>query len=266
MGRKKKEINKDGAFQTRFRELYQRSGKTHEALAKALEVSRPTITGWLDGKSIPDIDALARIAQHFHVSADYLLGLSDMVSFDVSLKAAAEYTGLSEKAVNRLHVGFDGWRFDGVKITEKEKKQILSITSDLIQSPFFKHLVYNLMKISQEAYYQRVLFILQVRHLIFNQPKNHPRTHHLAKKDRDIAVANLIDIFEEFAYFPRRSIPDRVNAMDDPELKGWVIHVRRDLSKHSDLRQFHMSKAFSQYIDRVIYRSNQRAENHFQEK
>ena len=63
MGRMKKEFNSDGLFQVRLRDLYTENNITQKELAIALGVSRPTIAGWLLGKNLPDIDALAKLAQ-----------------------------------------------------------------------------------------------------------------------------------------------------------------------------------------------------------
>ncbi len=51
------------------------------------------------------IETLATLSNHFGVSADYLLGLSDYRTTDADTKTAAKTTGLSEEAVSTLR----GW-------------------------------------------------------------------------------------------------------------------------------------------------------------
>lgn len=51
-------------------------GDTQQALADRLNVSVSTIRSWESEKSAPSHEALVRICRIYHVSADYLLGLS----------------------------------------------------------------------------------------------------------------------------------------------------------------------------------------------
>lgn len=61
----------DVLFQLRTeRGVYQRE------LAEYLSVSVGTISNYENGVHCPDLKALCRIAEYFHVSADYLLGLT----------------------------------------------------------------------------------------------------------------------------------------------------------------------------------------------
>lgn len=51
---------------------------TQAALAGKLGVSLPTVRAWEQGKSSPSHEMLVMICQLYHVSADFLLGLSDL--------------------------------------------------------------------------------------------------------------------------------------------------------------------------------------------
>ena len=46
---------------------------------------------------------VAQLAKHYGVSSDYLLGLSDVPTTDMELRAVCEYTGLSQAAALSLH-------------------------------------------------------------------------------------------------------------------------------------------------------------------
>lgn len=260
MGRKRKEFNKDGTFQTRFRDIWSKTKRTQEDLAKALGVSRPTVVGWLDGKNIPDILSLTKIAQLFNVSADYLLGLSDTVSPDVNARAAVEYTGLSEAAVEWLHIGLDDFECDGVSISEEEKKENLSAASALIQSKAFTKMVQNLNEVSVAAYLERILVILEEHHSECDLPEEDPDFRYAKKEDRDIVIANLIHVLEMGKFFEDESIPDKVNAMDDEELASYVVQALISNREDNELHQFHAAKAFNGYIDQIIKESYQKAE------
>lgn len=49
----------------------------NQELLDILGVTSPTISGWKKG-SLPKAEVLCRMATHFHVTTDYLLGLSEL--------------------------------------------------------------------------------------------------------------------------------------------------------------------------------------------
>ena len=72
-------------------------------LAEKIGISQGVISAIKNKKvKAPGADTIFRIANHFNVSADYLLGLSEASTQDVKLKAVCEYTGLSQKAIEIL--------------------------------------------------------------------------------------------------------------------------------------------------------------------
>lgn len=76
-GRKKKEIGSNSPFASRLRNILEQRSITQSALAEAIGVSRQSIGQWKDGKTVPDILDLRKIAIFFGVSTDYLLCLSN---------------------------------------------------------------------------------------------------------------------------------------------------------------------------------------------
>lgn len=69
-------------------------------LAVKIGISQGVISSIKNNKAkAPAADTIFRIARYFNVSADYLLGLSDVPSVDVDLKAVCDYTGLSLESV-----------------------------------------------------------------------------------------------------------------------------------------------------------------------
>ena len=51
---------------------------TQQDLANKMNVSKFTVSSWEQGKSEPSHEMLVRICRLYHVSADYLLGLSNV--------------------------------------------------------------------------------------------------------------------------------------------------------------------------------------------
>lgn len=61
-----------------IRELRREKGLTQTELANEISTTQDTISLWELGKSYPDIVNVVKICKFFGVSADYLLGLSDI--------------------------------------------------------------------------------------------------------------------------------------------------------------------------------------------
>jgi len=65
-------------FTVRLKELRKSKGVSQTALAEALGVSQQAVGKWETARSSPDPGTVAQIAEFFGVSADYLLGCSDL--------------------------------------------------------------------------------------------------------------------------------------------------------------------------------------------
>ena len=94
----------DKPFAKNLSDLMTEHKETQKKLAEQLGVKQQTISYYRNGQSTPDADNLVKIAQHYGVSTDFLLGLSgDIRTVDNSVKVICEYTGLSEETVSKLH-------------------------------------------------------------------------------------------------------------------------------------------------------------------
>ncbi len=71
-------------FYERIKELRLSLGINQVQFGKKLNVSKQCISNWESGYIQPSIDMLIRIAETFSISADYLLGLNDKLTIDVS--------------------------------------------------------------------------------------------------------------------------------------------------------------------------------------
>ncbi len=95
-------IGYEGCFATRLRELMKKAKVTQQDLAASVGTTRQAISQYADGSVQPNIEKLYKIAEYFKVSADYLLGISEVTSSDVDTKAINKMLGLSEKSIERL--------------------------------------------------------------------------------------------------------------------------------------------------------------------
>ena len=87
-------------FRERFREL--QGDMSNTEFADFLGLSRQTVGFYCNGERIPDALVLKHIAEKCNVSADWLLGLSEIRSTDIDVQRICKKTGLSEKAANVL--------------------------------------------------------------------------------------------------------------------------------------------------------------------
>ena len=76
--------------------------KKQKELAEYLGVKPNVVSYFCNGSRVPNIEQIRKIAEIFNVSADYLLGLSDIATANADIKNACEVTGLSEKAIENL--------------------------------------------------------------------------------------------------------------------------------------------------------------------
>lgn len=89
-------------FPSRLSEIMKERKVSQEKLAAALGVKRQTVSLYKTGQSSPNAEQLCKIASFFEVSADWLLGISDVKSVDHDIRAIHEITGLNETALNYL--------------------------------------------------------------------------------------------------------------------------------------------------------------------
>ena len=60
----------------RIKQLREQAGYSLAQLAKRLDVTRSSVNAWEMGLSMPTTQYVVTLAKLFHVSADYLLGLT----------------------------------------------------------------------------------------------------------------------------------------------------------------------------------------------
>lgn len=87
----------------------------------------------------PSADIVFMLANYFNVSADYLLGLSNIPTQDAELKAVCEYTGLSQEAIIAITCPFYGGTIDKTIINKIiESMEFLTIAHVLTEAQLNK--------------------------------------------------------------------------------------------------------------------------------
>lgn len=79
----------------RIKMLRENTRMTQTDVARKLSVTRSSVNAWELGISVPSTALLVELAQLFHVSTDYLLGIEGTSTLDVS--------GLTDDDVRILH-------------------------------------------------------------------------------------------------------------------------------------------------------------------
>ncbi len=117
------ENNRLPIFTKRFREL--QGERTNTEFADFLGISRQTVGFYCNGDRIPDAVVLRQIADKCEVSVDWLLGLSNEQTVEAEVRQICNYTGLSEKTIERLH---------RLKCSEEDPKPAIELIDNLVAS------------------------------------------------------------------------------------------------------------------------------------
>lgn len=154
-GKRTINIDKENeTFPTKLRELMEVNKITQETLASYLGVKRQTVSLYKSGQSKPDVDQLYKIASFFGVSSDYLIGISPVQSTDTQVQQVCRFTGLSEKALEKLKKwGENDSHFLAFVNNSFENSEFWSLLSDVCEykdSVIAEHLFYKL----RDEYYQ----------------------------------------------------------------------------------------------------------------
>lgn len=69
----------------RLKELRNQNNISQNALAKQMNLTRATVNAWEMGISTPNAQSLILLSQFFKVSVDYLLGIDNTETVDITL-------------------------------------------------------------------------------------------------------------------------------------------------------------------------------------
>ncbi len=90
-------------FGERLLRLREERNETQEQLANAVDITRQSLSRYETNERTPNIELIYNIAKHYNVSAEYLLGLSDVQSLDNMVQAASEAAGLNGAAMDKMN-------------------------------------------------------------------------------------------------------------------------------------------------------------------
>ena len=98
------------SFGNRLKKIRIENHLSQASLAADLGVSTNTISQYETDKRFPDQKCLVKICQYFHISSDYLLGLSEIPNPSISLGKLSEncnaYNDTQIAAINELIAAF----------------------------------------------------------------------------------------------------------------------------------------------------------------
>ena len=79
----------------RIKALREQKGLTQTELSKLLGITRSSVNAWEMGISVPSTQYIVELANIFHVSTDYLLGINTSASISVA--------GLTDKDIELIN-------------------------------------------------------------------------------------------------------------------------------------------------------------------
>lgn len=91
-------------FADRLQSLIAESGKPIKELAAGIGVSTGALSKYQNDAAVAGIDALVKISNYFHVSTDWLLGISEARKRDAEVRQVCNYTGLDENTIIELNM------------------------------------------------------------------------------------------------------------------------------------------------------------------
>ena len=201
--------------------LAERNVKQKE-LAEMIGVTDNTISYFCSGKRIPNTQQIKCIADYFDVSADYLLGISNDTTKNEDVKAICDYTGLSEKAVNKLNKfneATQGGFFHSVTHN-------LNLMNEFIES----EILFNVLAyIDDYNYYAFLQNEVSKKMLQCDKKEIHAESEKYweYQKEMDFCLFRIEEYGKDFAKIRCRKLLDDTKAKREMflnSLKGVIVH------------------------------------------
>ncbi|AEI45229.1 helix-turn-helix domain-containing protein [Paenibacillus mucilaginosus] len=104
--------------------LREKHGLTQEDLSRKLEISRASLSHYEKNRREPDYETIVRIADHFKVSMDYLMGRTEDPHsvLDPEVRDFVDSLELSDEKI----IGTFSLTIDGKKLTVQEAKRFIA--------------------------------------------------------------------------------------------------------------------------------------------
>lgn len=130
-------VTENYIFPKRLRKLMENRWITQKALADAINMRPQTVSLYTTGQSFPDVNTLKKIAEFFNISADYLIGVSDVQGLDPDIKFICKYTGLPESSIQWIH-------------SISKKKDLIEALSQILQRyPIFEQILKDIVELKR---------------------------------------------------------------------------------------------------------------------
>jgi len=113
-------------FSERLNLLMKERGVTQTTLSDAVGITKQSISMYSNAHRVPDIEVFKKICDFFEVSADYLLGTSDIKSFDIDNVGINKKLGLSDEVITVIEL-----------IKRKDEFLGIDFFNYFISEPFF---------------------------------------------------------------------------------------------------------------------------------
>jgi transcriptional regulator with XRE-family HTH domain len=137
-------------FAKRIKELRKQQNLTQKELADELGVSMGSIGFYENQERTPDIDFLNSASDYFDVSADYLLGRTDVKSQDIDVRTMSEKLGLSEEVLIKIKRYIDPDYQIYVEVRDSDEEGAFSVSdynmSDVINMVMENSLFFALLE------------------------------------------------------------------------------------------------------------------------
>jgi transcriptional regulator with XRE-family HTH domain len=132
MKQKNQEKATENILGSRLRKLLQEHNMTQADLGAMIGLSQSTVNGYITGMHDPDISILKNLCSIFHVSSDYLIGLSDYKEIDPPFLSIEESSLL--EAYNFLTPVDRDFLINEAN-TLKRKHRYVQLSREFIKSP-----------------------------------------------------------------------------------------------------------------------------------
>lgn len=84
----------------RLKTLQEKRGVSNVELATATDINKASISQYRSGSREPDAESLVKIAKYFNVSVDYLLGINDIESANITEQEICKRMHLTKDALD----------------------------------------------------------------------------------------------------------------------------------------------------------------------
>ena len=160
-----------------------------------------------------NVSTLRIFADYYGVSADYILGLTDVKSQDTTVQAMVNYTGLEENSISSLHENSNS-----LKVTtgvarfyfEEQLNFVNSIVSHLLSNDFLK-VCGSIVALRRNAAEAKEQFMKSIDS---NDPFDVPIT---AEKKKMLSKAYRMQLIEWFASFLDEYFSEEIRGMNEAE-------------------------------------------------